>query len=198
MLAVVMPGPVPGIHVYCCVVPGWSEGPDPESRDSQVRNCAPEFDASHRPAMTEDVGLFSPPQRAGEHRFQDLAAVNSPRPACGEWSDRIAVVIRVWGTLRESIWQSVGWAKPTGRREAPPDDRLRVPTGDRIRANGGHGASAPLPTLRSYSSLRANGSRECAPDDRLREAIQNICAETVWIASSLTLLAMTDKGRIKP
>jgi drug/metabolite transporter (DMT)-like permease len=23
------------------VIPGWSEGPDPESRDSQVRNCAP-------------------------------------------------------------------------------------------------------------------------------------------------------------
>jgi hypothetical protein len=27
------------------VIPGWSEGPDPESRDSG-------FDASHRPGMT--------------------------------------------------------------------------------------------------------------------------------------------------
>jgi DNA-binding transcriptional ArsR family regulator len=39
--------------------------------------------------------------------------------------------------------------------------------------------------------LRANGSRERAPDDRLREAIQSVPAETVWIASELTLLAMT-------
>jgi len=40
------------------------------------------------------------------------------------------------------------------------------------------------------SSLRANGSRGCAPDDGLREAIHGaVSAE--WIASSLTLLAMT-------
>jgi len=38
--------------------------------------------------------------------------------------------------------------------------------------------------------LRANGSRECAPDDRLREAI-HVAAH--WIASSLTLLAMTGR-----
>jgi hypothetical protein len=36
----------------------------------------------------------------------------------------------------------------------------------------------------------ANGSRECAPDDRLREAIRR-AAKQVWIASSLSLLAMT-------
>src|ERR1700710_1069397 len=41
------------------------------------------------------------------------------------------------------------------------------------------------------SSLRANGSRQCAPDDRLREAIQLLCER--WIASSLTLLAMTQE-----
>jgi hypothetical protein len=40
-------------------------------------------------------------------------------------------------------------------------------------------------------SLRANGSRECAPDDRFREAIQNPRAD--WIASSPTLLAMTER-----
>jgi hypothetical protein len=40
----------------------------------------------------------------------------------------------------------------------------------------------------SSPSLRANGPRECAPDDRLREAIQ---IEKNWIASSLSLLAMT-------
>jgi len=39
------------------------------------------------------------------------------------------------------------------------------------------------------ASLRANGSRECAPDDRLRKAIQSDTED--WIASSLTLLAMT-------
>ena len=34
-------------EVVCglAVIPGWSEGPDPESRDSG-------FDASHRPGMT--------------------------------------------------------------------------------------------------------------------------------------------------
>jgi hypothetical protein len=30
------------------VIPGWSEGPDPESRDSG-------FDASHRPGMTANI-----------------------------------------------------------------------------------------------------------------------------------------------
>ncbi len=38
-------------------------------------------------------------------------------------------------------------------------------------------------------SLRANGSRERAPDDRLREAIHS--GKKNWIASSLSLLAMT-------
>ncbi len=38
----------------------------------------------------------------------------------------------------------------------------------------------------------ANGSRECASDDRLREAIQTLGKQD-WIASSLTLLAMTNK-----
>jgi hypothetical protein len=49
-------------------------------------------------------------------------------------------------------------------------------------------------------SLRANGSREYAPDDRLREAIQS--RKKGWIASSLTLLAMTGRipaqGVLKP
>src|SRR5438270_12290896 len=34
------------------VIPGWSEGPDPESRGSQGRNCAPSSLLSHRPGMT--------------------------------------------------------------------------------------------------------------------------------------------------
>jgi hypothetical protein len=45
--------------------------------------------------------------------------------------------------------------------------------------------------------LRANGSRERAPDDRLREAIHH-AAWTEWIASSLSLLAMTAKSAIEP
>jgi len=36
-------------------------------------------------------------------------------------------------------------------------------------------------------SLRANGS----PDDRLREAIQNLAAQPIWIASSLALRLAT-------
>jgi hypothetical protein len=44
-------------------------------------------------------------------------------------------------------------------------------------------------------SLRANGSRERAPDDRLREAIHSAANEE-WIASSLSLLAITFAVRI--
>jgi hypothetical protein len=49
-----MVGLAPTIHVFraaeiavvgSTVIPGWSEGPDPESRDSG-------FDALHRPGMT--------------------------------------------------------------------------------------------------------------------------------------------------
>jgi hypothetical protein len=36
----------------------------------------------------------------------------------------------------------------TGSRECAPDDRLRVPT-SRFGKSGGHGASAPLPTLQN-------------------------------------------------
>jgi hypothetical protein len=47
------------------------------------------------------------------------------------------------------------------------------------------------------SSLRANGSRERAPDDRLREAI-HLAAWMEWIASSLSLLAMTAQPASHP
>ena len=48
----------------------------------------------------------------------------------------------------------VGWAKPTGRAKCAPDDKLRVPTIlHGARSIGGHGASAPLPTLRSLAVL---------------------------------------------
>jgi len=58
--------------------------------------------------------------------------------------------------------------------------------------------TSPAMTVRGngatrFPSLRANGSRECAPDDRLREAIQ-LWARQVWIASSLSLLAMTNSN----
>src|SRR5262249_41302921 len=36
------------------------------------------------------------------------------------------------------------------------------------------------------------GPREARPDDRLRGAIQSLTGETVWIASSLALLAITE------
>src|ERR1700730_18004361 len=43
-----------------------------------------------------------------------------------------------------SVLLAVGWAKPTGRREAPPDDRLRVPTisATPFVRRGGHGAKS--------------------------------------------------------
>ena len=45
-------------------------------------------------------------------------------------------------------------------------------------------------------SLRANGSREYVPDDRLSEAI-HAAEKEEWIASSLSLLAMTP-WRLQP
>src|ERR1700687_369794 len=41
----VIPGCAAGADLIDVVIPGWCEGPDPESRDSG-------FDASHRPGMT--------------------------------------------------------------------------------------------------------------------------------------------------
>jgi hypothetical protein len=49
------------------VIPGWSEGPDPESRDSG-------FDASHRPGMT-----ISTSARQAPPREFDVAKVGAPR-----------------------------------------------------------------------------------------------------------------------
>jgi hypothetical protein len=56
-------------ELYLAVIPGWSEGPDPESRDSG-------FDASHRPGMTT-VWLFEirirlvVPAKAGTHNHRE-------------------------------------------------------------------------------------------------------------------------------
>jgi hypothetical protein len=45
------------------VIPGWSEGPDPESRDSG-------FDASHRPGMTGGTLQNLPGIRVDRNNFQ--------------------------------------------------------------------------------------------------------------------------------
>jgi len=45
----------------------------------------------------------------------------------------------------------VGWAKPTGRTKCAPDGVPTILRG--ARRVGGHGASAPLPTLRSFALL---------------------------------------------
>src|SRR5450755_653627 len=37
------------------VIPGWSEGPDPESRDSPMCNCTSEVRAGARPGMTSHL-----------------------------------------------------------------------------------------------------------------------------------------------
>ena len=55
-----MSSPPPTKHSGHSVIPGWSGGPDPESRDSG-------FDASHRPGMTArrpDV-VASPTKHSG-------------------------------------------------------------------------------------------------------------------------------------
>src|SRR4249919_2488498 len=42
-----------GLFCFLSVIPGWSEGPDPESRDSG-------FDATHRPGMTGRGRFLAP------------------------------------------------------------------------------------------------------------------------------------------
>jgi cytochrome c oxidase assembly protein subunit 15 len=57
----------------------------------------------------------------------------------------VAIVVL---TLAVLLQAAVGWPKPSGRANARPDERAHH------RAeieNGGHGASAPLPTLRSWN-----------------------------------------------
>jgi len=44
-----------------------------------------------------------------------------------------------------------------------------------------------------YLVIAPRGPREARPDDRLREAIQNLSAVKVWIASAQGRLAMTAK-----
>jgi hypothetical protein len=51
-------------------------------------------------------------------------------------------------TTKQSIFrQNRRVGKANGSRECAPDDKLRVPTIQREHLDGGHGASAPLPTL---------------------------------------------------
>jgi hypothetical protein len=45
-----------------------------------------------------------------------------------------------------------GGQKPTGRREAPPDDSACPPFNITIWIDGGHGARAPLPTRMKLST----------------------------------------------
>ncbi|WP_247418198.1 hypothetical protein, partial [Bradyrhizobium sp. 159] len=52
--------------------------------------------------------------------------------------------------------------------------------------------SDPISELVNMHNCEPTGPRAARPDDRLREAIQAVSAETVWIASSQVLLAMTE------
>jgi hypothetical protein len=97
------------------------------------------------------------------------------------------------GVLRPSL-------RANGSRECAPDDRLREAI--QSRKKGWIASSLTLLAMTGRipaqgvlrPSLRAKGSRECAPDRHCErsEAIQS--RKKGWIASSLTLLAMT--GRI--
>src|SRR5947207_5466292 len=77
-MVAVMPGLVPGIHVSRAVIPGWSAGPDPESRDSTMCNCTLGFDASHRPGMTMEQRQECP--ESGWSRRWKNAAPSAPKP----------------------------------------------------------------------------------------------------------------------
>src|SRR5579859_4238606 len=70
----------------------------------------------------------------------------------------------------------VGWAKPTGPREARPDDRLRVPTTFSAANVGGHGAIAPLPTLRTFAGTTTKSKQRALPIvDRWRRRLARRC-----------------------
>jgi hypothetical protein len=57
--------------------------------------------------------------------------------------------------------QHVGWAKPTGRANARPMTGSASPPFNIRAKDGGHGASAPLPTLRSISGGGPTFRFEC-------------------------------------
>src|ERR1700740_2751178 len=63
-------------------------------------------------------------------------------------------VFRAARKLAEAVTsgQSVGWAKRCVRRSSTSEGGS-VPTEDRCDVDGGHGAGAPLPTLRSSSTV---------------------------------------------
>src|SRR5215218_10465683 len=77
------------------VIPGWSEGPDPESRGSG-------FDASHRPGTTVLVRCFASPRDDGGYdiSFFKISAKRSRQSFAG-----ILPRIACWisGTPSESI-----------------------------------------------------------------------------------------------
>src|SRR5216117_1943434 len=66
----------------------------------------------------------------------------------------------VWGTGQRQFpvdRRIVGWAKPTGRANARPMTGSACPPFTTTpRIDGGHGASAPLPTLRFCRHHRAS------------------------------------------
>src|SRR5437762_7848121 len=65
------------VRMFDVVIPGWSKGPDPESRDSG-------FDASHRPGMTDEsyaaFSTFSTPRRIWSSSIDSNSALKLPSP----------------------------------------------------------------------------------------------------------------------
>ena len=84
--------------------------------------------------------------------------------------------------------------KATGSRECAPDDRLRVPTIEVATLDGGHGAHAPLPTLRNCDSvtpsLRATGAMTA--EVALDETVQPYIVSDIAITSRASSFARSD------
>jgi hypothetical protein len=65
--------------------------------------------------------------------------------------------------------------KANGSRACAPDDKLRVPT--TILKNGGHGASAPLPTLRKLCDLLKRRGPLICPSGGLLTGLSSLISD---------------------
>src|SRR5690349_10482906 len=90
------------------VIPGWSEGPDPESRDSG-------FDASHHPGMTVQSNRLDTDSSAAVRLIASAirGAIESVRMLA-------ALVTASVGRI-ESVMTSSFSREPAMRAAAPPD-----------------------------------------------------------------------------
>src|ERR1700722_5638122 len=127
------------------VIPGWSKGPDPESRDSG-------FDASHRPGMTNkesrESATMSEPDTVLVERDGPVTIVSINRPHCRNAVDGSTArkLFDAFLAFDADAQASVAVFTGTGGYFCAGADLKAVASGDpnKKREIGGHGSIAPM------------------------------------------------------